>query len=879
MLRNSTRRYAPPLRAAGRACGFVVGFWLLLAAGVTRGADLEAARALYSSGNYSQSVKVAREGLAEQPWSENWLALLTDGLLTTGQYGAAEAVITNTLNRGSATPHVRWLAREVFLANGRTPEAEEMVNRIIQSLASSRIDSATSLAALGQAALLKGLDPKLVLDRMYYPAKKADPNARAVYLAIGKLALDKHDYALAAKTFQEGLKQLPNDPDLLFGLATAFAPSDPALATETIAAALERNSNHIASLLLVADNAINAEAYPRANEFLDRVFKINPWNPEAWSYRAVLATLQNRPQEAITAQEKALKFWSTNPRVPHLIGLTLSQQYRFAEGSELQRLALIFDPNCQEAKVQLAQDLLRLGEEAEGWRLADEVQKADNYNVTANNLMTLHDTMLKFRVLTNEHFQLRMNTNEAALYGGRALELLSKARATLAPKYGTSLVKPTLVEVFTSQADFAVRTFAMPHNDGFLGVCFGNVITANSPAAYAGHPFNWEAMLWHEFGHVITLNLTHNKMPRWLSEGISVYEERQHNPAWGENLTPRYREMILEGDLKPIGKLSEAFQSPPTAEHLQFAYYQSSLVVEFIIERFGFTNLVAILRDLGDGAEINQSIARHTVSMGTLEQDFETYAKKLAMNMGPKLDWERPELGERQTSAQARVERLTPPSPDSEESIRAEGFDWATWAKAHPTNYYAMLVQAQESVEKQAWSEAKPILQSLIELCPEAREPYKLLAETHRALGETEAELKALEQLAQRESAATAAYQRLMELARERQDWAAVMLNARRYRAVNPLAPVAYRFLAEAGEKTGDVQASIEACRALLVLDPADPAELHYRLARLLKGVGDSSARREVLLALEEAPRYRDALRLLLELHKNEPSSNRPVAK
>lgn len=865
------------LHRTGLLYGLVWWLWLFMAAGIARAADLEAARELYASGNYSESIKIAREGLAEQPWSEHWLTLLTEGLLVTGQYGDAQAAITNALIRGTDTPHVRWLARDVFLANGQTQEAAAMVNRIIQSLTRTRIDSATSLAALGRAALLAGLDPKLVLDRMYYPAKKADPKARTVYLAIGELALDKHDYALAARTFQEGLKQLPDDPDLLFGLATAYAPSDPTLATETIAAALERNSNHVASLLLVAGNSINAEAYSRANEYLERVIAINRWNPEAWSYRAVLATLQNRPSDAATAQTNALKFWPTNPRVPHLVGLKLSQQYRFAEGSALQRQALEFDPTYLEAKVQLAQDLLRLGEESEGWQLADEVQKADNYNVTANNLMALHDAMMKFRVLTNQYFHLRMATNEAALYGSRALELLSEARKTLAAKYGSSLQRPTLVEVFTSQADFGVRTFAMPQNDGFLGVCFGNVITANSPAAYAGHPFNWEAMLWHEFGHVITLNMTHNKMPRWLSEGISVYEERQHNPAWGENLTPRYREMILEGDLKPIGKLSEAFMSPPTGEHLQFAYYQSSLVVQFIIERFGFKNLVAILRDLGAGVEINTAITKHTVALTTLEKDFEAYARKLALSLGPKLDWERPQLGERQASARARVEPLTPPSPETVPSIRSGEFDWASWAKARPTNFYALLAQAQDLVEKKAWTEAKPALQKLVELCPEVVDIHRMLAETHRALGEVDAERAALERLAERDDAATDAYVRLMELGRERQDWAAVAVNARRYRAVNPLAPVAYRFLAEAGEKTGDVQASIEACRALLLLDPADPAELHYRLARLLKGAGDASAHREVLLALEEAPRYRDALRLLLEMQPQR-STNAPAA-
>jgi hypothetical protein len=72
----------------------------------------------------------------------------------------------------------------------------------------------------------------------------------------------------------------------------------------------------------------------------------------------------------------------------------------------------------------------------------------------------------------------------------------------------------------------------------------------------------------------------------------------------------------------------------------------------------------------------------------------------------------------------------------------------------------------------------------------------------------------------------------------------------------------------QASDQTGDTHAGIEACRALLELDPPDLAGIHYRMATLLHRVGDSAARRHVLQALEEAPRYRDALRLLLELNR-----------
>jgi predicted Zn-dependent protease len=841
-----------------------------------RGAGLEDAQKLFLTGNYKASLEAAQESAAERPYSTDWQVLLAESLLALGRYGEAQTAISNVLERGYANPRLRWLAREVYLSNGQKQEADDMVNRIIQSAANDRIRDADALVALGRAALVKGLDPKLILDRMYSVAKKSEPHARDPYLAIGELALEKHDFALAAKTFQEGLKQVPDDPDLLHGLAKAYEPSEQALMIQTLEAALKQNSNHVASMLLLADHAIDAEKYSDAGEILDRIEEVNPQRPEAWAYRAVIATLENEPEAAKAARENACKPWPENPHVPHLIGLKLSQKYRFAEGAEFQREALKFDPDYAEAKVQLAQDLLRLGEENEGWQLADETQKRDNYNITAKNLMSLHDAMQHFQVLTNEHFQLRMTPHEAGLYGTRALELLTEARKQLSKKYGCSLSKPTLVEVFTNQSDFAVRTFALPQNDGFLGVCFGNVITANSPGAYPGHPFNWESMLWHEFCHVITLNLTHNKMPRWLSEGISVYEERQVNPAWGEHLTPSYREMILGGELTPIADLSAAFLMPPSGEHLQFAYYESSLVVQFIVERFGFTNLQAILRDLGGGAEINQTIEKHTVAMEKLEKDFAAYAKSVAEAMGPKLDWERPGLSTREIARRDQSRKRQQPPKPVVERVATNGLNWEIWAKAHPTNFYVMSVRARELSDKKQWSEAKTVLQSLLELCPDcigSQGAYRMLAEAHRELGETNAERQVLASFAERDYTASDAYLRLMELGREANDWEAVVLNAGRYRAVNPLVPVAYRFMADAAEKAGDAHASIDACRALLQLDPPDPAEVHFQLARSLHALGDPAARRHVLRALEEAPRYRDALRLLLELNKKETAS------
>jgi tetratricopeptide (TPR) repeat protein len=600
---------------------------------------------------------------------------------------------------------------------------------------------------------------------------------------------------------------------------------------------------------------------------LDRAFDVNPWHPRAWAYRAVVAHLKNDSAGEKAAREKAFKFWETNPEVDYLIGLKLSQNYRFAEGSACQRRALGFDPAFLPARNQLAEDLLRLGEEAEGWSLADEVHRRDGYDVTAYNLVTLHDTMRKFRTLTNEDFVLRMGPQEAALYGDRALALLSRARSNLTRKYGIALERPTIVEIFPEQKDFAVRTFGMPGNPGFLGVCFGRVVTANSPASQGGNPANWEAVLWHEFCHVVTLQLTKNKMPRWLSEGISVYEELQANPAWGQRMNPQYRELALGDDLTPVSELSSAFLSPKSDLHLQFAYYESALVVEYLVGKFGSEKLRAILRDLGDGANINDSIPRHTAPMKQIEKEFAAFAKKKAEALGPGLDWEKPEgRNRRGDEADTFFDKLMAPLPHVGGSTN---------------NYWVLMEQAAQLVREKKWAEAKAPLAKLIELCPDQAGPgnaYAMLGEVHRSLNETNQERAVLEKWAERDADVPDAYFRLMELAESAKDWEAVARNSERFLAVNPLVPQPYRALARASEELGKPTTAINAYEKLVLLDPADPADVHFRLARLLHMKRDPAAKRHVLMALEEAPRFREAHRLLLELAQaSETSTNAPV--
>src|SRR6185369_13425509 len=106
-----------------------------------------------------------------------------------------------------------------------------------------------------------------------------------------------------------------------------------------------------------------------------------------------------------------------------------------------------------------------------------------------------------------------------------------------------------------------------------------------------------------------------------------------------------YREMILGKDFTPLSELSAAFLAPKSEHHLQFAYYESSLAVEFIVKRFGIEAVKLVLHDLGEGKEINESIAKHTTSMDKLEPEFAEFARERSEKLAPGLDFEKPKPG------------------------------------------------------------------------------------------------------------------------------------------------------------------------------------------------------------------------------------------
>ncbi|MFZ4766372.1 MAG: tetratricopeptide repeat protein, partial [Roseimicrobium sp.] len=761
--------------------------------------QIQPVRALLAGGDYANVARLCELFIERGQPSPEWWEMRLQAYVALGRVEEIVTATTEAAKRHQGELPMLMACHDALVAYGKSEAASiilKQVNVAAKALPAGQ-RTARDMVALGRAALAAGAEPQKVIAQFFEPAKKKEPALVEAYLALGELALAKADYARAANEFRDGLKQRSDDPELCYGLARAFQSSDRQKSLELIGKVLETNPNHEGALLLRAEHYLAAEEYDAAALSLESVLDVQPHHPEAWAVRAVLNILaDNKPEFATESRNKALKLWPQNPAPDTLIGRCLSRAYRFREASEHLEAALQLDASHLPAKLHLCHALFRLGREDEAWKLAQQIREADAYNIQAYNIGLLEAEMKGFTVREEPDFVMKMPARDAAIYGDRALQLLREAKQVLCAKYGLVLDHPVLVEFFPTQQDFAIRTFGNLGGQGILGACFGTVVTMNSPGSLASNRSNWEATLWHEFCHVVTLSVTKNRMPRWLSEGISVHEEAQRNPAWGMRMNADYRRFTLDDEtLTPLSKMSGAFLSPENSAHLMFAYYESAQAVDWLSRKFGAKKFQAILADLAEGRRINEALERHMEAVRKLDEDFAKHMQSLAKAFAPKGDWTKPEPGELDPRNDAAV---------------------AEFLRKRPNSLWALEQRTQRLLAGEQWKEALALAQRLVTLTPENAghaSGYALAARAYRGLKQPADEAEMLRHWASRDGSAEEALLRLLELEVASQNWQSARDHARGMMAIHPFLKQPYEALAQACESLADEDGAVWSLR------------------------------------------------------------------
>jgi tetratricopeptide (TPR) repeat protein len=831
-------------------------------------------------GDYSNAVRLLSARLAVSPTDAGAQKLLLRAYLETGRYAEAEASARKFLEKRPDAGVVRHGLAEVLAETGRYEEAAKEFERAgldAGNAQAARLESdlrrAEVLALMGQeekareiflsfvtyynetgpqsapeltlvARALSHLEKHKDASDVYLAAIQADPSFIEAHLGGGDLFTEKYNYAEAAQFFEDALEINPNSARAHLGVAVNKSLEGGAEMMAALARALEINPNLIAARAMRTRVELEAGNYDAAAAEIERALKVNPRSLEVHALRAALLYLQDQDFEAEAAQTLAI-----NPRDGDLYD-TLSHYAtitrRTAEAAQFARRAVQLSPRLWRAHLSLGMALLRLGQMEEGRAAIETSFKGDPFNVWAKNTLDLLDTMREYRETKRGPFVIKASGTESEVLAAYAAELLEEAAAKLTAKYRFTPRGPIMVELFPNHEDFAVRTLGLP-GLGALGVCFGQVIAQDSPSARPLGQFNWGSTLWHEYTHVITLQMTGYRVPRWLSEGLSVYEERRARPGWGDDWNAGVLSALAEGRWFKIADLDAGFMRPRRADDVPLAYFQASQVVEFITDRYGFDAVLRMLALYRDKARTTD-VLRQALKLSETEFDraFIKYIESKARG------WQQA-LGETGGAAVAQM-----PKETVLDLLRTQD-NFALNLRA------GALYQAEGDMKNAARH-----FKRAAELFPYYTGPgnaYESLADIFEKEGDTEAAALALEALVRLDENNPAALKRLAELRQKQGDGARALEALRLSFYVNPFDYAVHARSGELWLAGGDALRALGEFQVVLALKPPNAAEANYNVARAYYSLGNTpDAKRAVLRALEDAPGYEQAQELLLKI-------------
>jgi tetratricopeptide (TPR) repeat protein len=759
--------------------------------------------------------------------------------INTGQYAEAEALLKPLAAKAPDGEAALELGL-FYDMMGRTDESRALLRRIADLQVGPRT-SPVEYARLGRAARALG-EFQLANDAYRLATEKA-PKDPSLHTGWGELFLQVHDNAEAAKSFQDALEADGKWIPALVGMAQTLVDVNPPGAEKAIEQALSLDPNIVDAHLLKAQLELDKSNREAAKASIAKAKSINPNSLDALAWSGAVAYIEDRQADLQQEASAALKI---NPRFAGAYRIPAelaAANYRFEEAVALSRKALGIDPNDVRTLSALGVQLLRTGEEEEARQVLEKSFAIDKFDRTTFNLLTMLDSLEKFEVITEGNVVFKSHPSETPVMREYVGPLALHALDVFSKKYDFVPKGPILVEMFPKHDDFAVRTVGLPGMIGALGACFGRVVTLDSPKARPPGDFNWAPTLWHELAHVMTLQLSKQRVPRWLTEGISTYEEKLGSPAWGREGELSFVAAYGQNEHMSLRELNAAFQDP---EKISLAYYEASILTEHIVNKYGMGGLRKLLVTYGEGLEGEAALkAGLGVDIDTLQAEFDQLLNKKYGTIVKAL----------------RPPKELEPGKGNPESVAA----------AFPDSFQAQVSLGEYLRKAGRIDEAFKVLERAAEMVPMATghsSPRSIMAQMAVERNDPTRAISELEKLLEYENTDVAAVRLLLKQYEATKAPPAKLMSAyERIAQLDPFDAANHTALGRLKMQAGDPRPAVREFRAAIAAQSLDPAAAQTDLAEAYLATGDKAqARRAALAAIEVAPGYPRAQEILLKV-------------
>lgn len=755
---------------------------------------------------------------------------------------------------------------------GDIEEASKGFYGMIDAYNQGTADTAAELLAVAEACRLLGRDdPELFKDalRAYDEAVALAPSWPLPRVRTGELFLEKYDSGQARSSLADVLRANPRHPEALLAMARTMRFDGDPRAQATLDAAFEVNPNLTPARVFQAWLHLGVERFREARDEAERALDVDPRSLTARTLLAAAAYLEGRAEDFAGLRDGVL---AENPRYADLfndLADASADNRLYPQARDFAAEAVRIDPKSWRGYGLLGMNQLRLGDIEAGRANLETSFAGDPYNVWTKNTLDLLDTFGDYRMVESEHFEFHIHDREADLLAPYMVELAEEAWATLSERYRFEPPTPIRVEVYPSHADFSVRTVGLA-GLGALGVCFGPVLALDSPSARQVGHFNWGGTLWHEIAHTFTLLATDAKIPRWLTEGLSVLEERRARPGWGDDVQVGFLTALRDGELLGIAEINDGFVRPKFPNQIALSYLQASLISEWIEEEYGFDAILSMLAGYRDGRS-TEEVFDEAMSL-SLEAFDERFFAHLRARFGGAMaalgDAPSDSGEEDQNPGEGGPSRAPTRNPFEGRELNLEQLALA--AKENPDDFRIQMTYGYALFREERFAEAEEPLVRGRDLFPEyvgSGNAYTLLSEIYREQEREEEAIEALMTLVASNETAWDEHLALAELLGDagREDEEAEILDRSLY--ISPYDLGVHRRLADLAFASDRFALAVRERAALVALDPPDRAVALYELALAQHRAGrPDSARRTVLRALEVAPGYDPAQELLLDL-------------
>jgi tetratricopeptide (TPR) repeat protein len=694
-----------------------------------------------------------------------------------------------------------------------------------------------SSSAAVKAEVAWALGDLQLANQFFRDALRDNPADASIRVRWGDLFADSHQDGEAMNIYREALAIDSKSDFATLGAAKVLVGGfDDAANTylEPLLSDSTRDAGaRAAAWLVVARISLEGGNHAQGFDALNKAEELllqNDWPLlELYALRAAADLLNNVTDSAYTAMslEKNPHFGDIYAIPAHFYVITR----RYREAIDLYQKAVDIDPGLASAHEELGVNLLRDNQMSRARKHLEIAYDEDPFSPKAVNTLRLLDSFEDFRLINDPAtpekgilpITFRLHRDEAAVIVPYAVRLTRDSIEEFTERYGFELQEPVVVEMYPDHEDFAVRTAGMP-GLGILGATFGYVVAMDSPSGRPPEQFQWGTTLWHEMAHVFTLEATGHLVPRWFSEGVSVFEEWRSGPNPGVRIPMAVYNAMTDDRFLPVAELDEGFIRPTYEEQVIVSYMQAGLVCQFIDENYGTEKLRGMLRSFKDGLQTGEAIeAVFGMSPSAFDHEFGQFIDR---NHGDFL---------------ASLE------------------EWHRTQKS-----------ISQLVAEHEWQDIIGLAEHLVDMLPQYVEPdspYLVLARANEALDRHDAAMAALEDFWKQGGYEPVSLKRLGQWLHDAGRTAEAIDVYQSVNMVDPLDQELHGVLGELMLGQGRAGEALREFSIALELDPHDRATAHFRLAKAHHALGnDSESQSQLLLSLDVAPNYRPAQRLLLEL-------------